>query len=64
MEDSLVSLVNDPLVTSQTGRRAEGAAANTTGELFDSWQRTQAGHGEIRQELGIKCGTAPTNYWE
>lgn len=49
MEDSLVPLVNDPLVTSQAGRRAEGAAANTTGELFDSWQNTQAEHGEIRK---------------
>lgn len=34
MEDSLVALVNDPLMASQAGRRAEGAAANTTGELL------------------------------
>lgn len=41
MEDSLVALMNDPLMTPQAGRRAERASTNTTGELW-SWQQTHA----------------------
>lgn len=37
MEDSLVALMNDTLVTSQAGRCAERSSTNTTREL-----RTQA----------------------
>lgn len=60
MEDSLVPLVNDPLVTSQAGRRAEGAATNATGELLTVGKTHRRDTGEIRQELGIKCGAQPT----
>lgn len=59
MEDSLVPLVNDPLMTSQAGRCAEGAAANTTGELLTVGKHTGK-HREIRQKgLCIKSGALP-----
>lgn len=55
MEDSLVALMNNTLVTSQARRRTEGASTNATRELW-SWQHA---HGE-RQKLDVKL-ESPSN---
>lgn len=47
MEDSLVALMYDTLVTSKAGRCAECASTNTTGELW-SWQHINTKSDKIK----------------